>query len=424
MKNNLQTTKNKLTLIFSVIVFWLTFLFGSIFLWSKYINSYYENKNTFIENTQILWDTSISKNDIKNFTQQVDKNITEEDDEEERSDRSSREEHSEWNETSEIKNTSFINHIQFDANNKIVFSNIKDEIDSAIIYDVLDYHQNNIVLKKGNYFIKKYQTQTKWSFIVLYKLKYGFSQLVQDISIFLIFNLLFSALIYSIGNIFIKRVLQPVEENLKTMEDFVHHAGHELKSPLCLMDSNIQLMMGEKKYDKKMMWELKWEISKNIHLINALIELSDIGKFKKTQKVCLTQLLEQVTKDGTQKIDKKNITLNCTVPKSYYLQANIHYTSIFLSNIIGNAIKYNIDGWQIDIYLEDNTLTIRDNGIGIKQKELKKIWDRFYQVDRSRNSEWFGIGLALVKKIAGIYNWDITIQSTYRHGTSVKIKFR
>lgn len=65
---------------------------------------------------------------------------------------------------------------------------------------------------------------------------------------------------------------------------------------------------------------------------------------------------------------------------------------------------------------------ISDTGIGIKKEDLDKIFHRFYKADGSRNSEGFGIGLSLVQKIADIYHWKITVESTPSKGSSFIIK--
>jgi signal transduction histidine kinase len=96
---------------------------------------------------------------------------------------------------------------------------------------------------------------------------------------------------------------------------------------------------------------------------------------------------------------------------------------IFLSNLIWNAIKYNKQDWKIDIFYKSGELTIRDSWIWIEKSDLPKIFDRFFKWDKSRNTEWFGIGLSLVKKISDLYKWKIKFESEDWDGTKVKVKF-
>ena len=94
-----------------------------------------------------------------------------------------------------------------------------------------------------------------------------------------------------------------------------------------------------------------------------------------------------------------------------------------MSNIIKNAIKYNIQGGKVIISRSKNILTIADTGIGISREEQEKIFERFYQVKKIRSEEGFGIGLSLVKKIADANAWKISVQSERGKGTSFTIVF-
>jgi hypothetical protein len=71
-------------------------------------------------------------------------------------------------------------------------------------------------------------------------------------------------------------VFKPVEENISDMKNFIHNAGHELKTPISVIDSNIQLLLDMKTYDEEMILELKTEILKLNSLLQSLINLSDI----------------------------------------------------------------------------------------------------------------------------------------------------
>jgi len=94
-----------------------------------------------------------------------------------------------------------------------------------------------------------------------------------------------------------------------------------------------------------------------------------------------------------------------------------------LSNIVWNAIKYNKNNWKIDIKIDKTKLSIKDSWKWIPSSDLEKIFDRFYKVDRSRNSDGFGIWLSLVKKIADIYKWKIEVKSKKWEWTEFIIKF-
>jgi signal transduction histidine kinase len=91
--------------------------------------------------------------------------------------------------------------------------------------------------------------------------------------------------------------------------------------------------------------------------------------------------------------------------------------------LLYNAIKYNKKGGTIDVIYKEGKLEIKDTWIGIKSEDLSKIFDRFYKVDTSRNTEGFGIGLALVKQIANVYTWEIDVESVEWEGSNFRVRF-
>lgn len=95
------------------------------------------------------------------------------------------------------------------------------------------------------------------------------------------------------------------------------------------------------------------------------------------------------------------------------MMAHPQHLKILLSNLIGNAIKYNTENGKIYITLAQNSISIEDTGIGIPKKEQKKIWSRFYRVKEHRNlEEGFGLGLAMVQKVCEIYGYKYILEST------------
>jgi signal transduction histidine kinase len=118
------------------------------------------------------------------------------------------------------------------------------------------------------------------------------------------------------------------------MNDFIHNAGHELKTPLSVIDSNIQLIDDMKVYDKEMTKELKSEVIRLNSLIDSLVKLSDIDVFKKTDNVNLKNIIDEIINDFKFKISENNIEIKINVAKNITIKANKDYLYIFLSNII------------------------------------------------------------------------------------------
>ena len=95
-----------------------------------------------------------------------------------------------------------------------------------------------------------------------------------------------------------------------------------------------------------------------------------------------------------------------------------------ISNLLSNAIKYS-KSEIIDIVINKNSIEIKDYGIGIEQKHLNRIFERFYRIDKSRSRQkgGTGLGLSIVKNIVEFHNWKIEVQSEINKGTNFKISF-
>ena len=94
-------------------------------------------------------------------------------------------------------------------------------------------------------------------------------------------------------------------------------------------------------------------------------------------------------------------------------------------NLINNAIKYNNENGKIEVILDENKdyaiVEIKDNGIGIEKEKQERIFEKFYQVDKSHSTEGSGLGLAIVKEILDLHGAEIILDSEYGKGTSVKV---
>jgi signal transduction histidine kinase len=105
------------------------------------------------------------------------------------------------------------------------------------------------------------------------------------------------------------------------------------------------------------------------------------------------------------------------------LNLNRDHFWILFSNMLSNAIKYNIENWKIDIILDEKSLIIKDSWIWIENENFERIFEKFFREEFARNENGFGIWLSLVKKIISLYNWKIEVKSKKWEGTEFVIKF-
>lgn len=95
-------------------------------------------------------------------------------------------------------------------------------------------------------------------------------------------------------------------------------------------------------------------------------------------------------------------------------------------NLLTNAIKYNVEGGEIHIHLQQHApfveVLVQDSGIGMTKEQLEKVYDRFYRADESRTKQGTGLGLAIVKQIAELHGGEVQMESTLTSGTKVRIR--
>ncbi|MDD4151903.1 MAG: HAMP domain-containing sensor histidine kinase [Candidatus Gracilibacteria bacterium] len=289
---------------------------------------------------------------------------------------------------------------------KVLNNKNTDEIFEININDI-EYHVINKSLGNNK------------SVIIFFEERMSLDDVLRELIIYFIISALFSVLIYFLVYSFVNRILTPVEENMKDMENFIHNAGHELKTPISVVKSSLQLAKLKKSYEEEVDESIA-ELNKMDLLIDGLLELSTINKNSFDEIYKLEDIIEERLKLYENKINDKKINLNFIKNYSTELKINREYAKMFFSNLIANAIKYNKKGGNIEIILNKNNFIIKDTGIGIKKENLEKVWERFFQESESRGNG-FGIGLSLVKKIREIYKWKMKIESIESKGTTITV---
>lgn len=411
MNNNTKNTKKKLSIMFSIIVFVIILWLWVSFLTIKYLTQYNFEKNNFIRISESIKSWKTNLNDIEKLWSRMEINILKN--------------HRKF----KIKpiennlNIPFLNYIHLKDSKYLISSNIRDQIKSSLIEDIISSNKYLKIKYDDDFFIQKIELKNNESLIIFNKLHYTLTNYFKDIFLFLIISLLFSLLVYIIWRKFVDKTFIPVEKNMDDMRNFIQNAGHELKTPISVIDSNLQLLIDMKKFDSEMNNEMRAEVKKLNSLIDSLMNLSD-NQNKYISKNNLLEITKEIEKDFKKQIKNKKIDINIKIAKNITIEANKDYLYIMISNLVWNAIKYNINGWKIDIIYKNNELIIKDTGIWINKNDLQNIFDRFYKWDKSRNTEWFGIWLSLVKKIADIYNWKIKVNSTEWKWTEIHVQMK
>ena len=233
-------------------------------------------------------------------------------------------------------------------------------------------------------------------------------------------------------------VIQDITEHVKLdnmQKELVADVSHELKTPITsIMGYADTLLEGE--YDKetqgKFLNVIATEARRMAKLVTDLLTLSRYDSNKKKVQKELFDLGELVKKCQDKlaiEIKKKNHIVNCfvtaDVPPVYADKDDIERVVL---NILTNSIKYTKDGGEIKIYVgfvyNDAYIKVFDNGIGIPEEDLNRIFERFYRVDKARTREMggTGLGLSIAKEILDKNGGSIDIKSVVGQGTEVVIR--
>ena len=233
-------------------------------------------------------------------------------------------------------------------------------------------------------------------------------------------------------------VIQDITEHVKLdnmQKELVADVSHELKTPITsIMGYADTLLEGEydKETEKKFLNVIATEARRMARLVTDLLTLSRYDNNNQSvtkESFNLGDLVKKCQDKLGIEIKKKNHTVNCfvtaDVPPVY---ANKDDVERVVLNILSNSIKYTPDGGEIKIYVgfvyNDAYIKVFDNGIGIPEEDLGRIFERFYRVDKARTREMggTGLGLSIAKEILDKNGGSIDIKSVVGQGTEVVIR--
>lgn len=220
---------------------------------------------------------------------------------------------------------------------------------------------------------------------------------------------------------------------------FVADVSHELKTPITSIIGYSEILLDEERpAEIEMQTKFKKRILSEALRMNELVsDLLTLSKYdseklkKEKEEIDLVELVKDRVESMKPEAEEKNLDLTCTVTSEIpKMEADKLGIDRVITNIISNAIKYTEKG-NIKIFLgyAANNIYIKviDTGIGIDEKNIKRVFDRFYRVDdsrvRSNKKGGSGLGLSIVKKIVDQNNGIIEMKSKLGEGTEVVIRF-
>ena len=369
-----------------------------------------------------------------------------------------------------------IYYIKYNEQNEIIAGKFPKDFDIALAFSIEDINIYQVENKKFLYYDTRLQDEDDWIRGI-----YPLGKVQKEIETFwniaIALSVLFIIFVVIVGYRIIKNAFKPVKqisntaleikrskdfsnrieledsnddeihkmastfnEMLDTVEEvFIHEkqfssdVSHELRTPITviLAQSDYALQYSDTLEETKESLEVINRHAKRMtNLINQIMELSKLERQKEIEKekINLSNIVLQLLEDYKPLLESKNLNLIYNVEKDIRIQGNkIMLERVFL-NILMNAVKFTKTNIEVSLTREDKTavLKIRDNGIGISEENKKFIWERFFQVNDSRNKEenkGSGLGLSMVKKIVALHSATIDLESELEQGTCFTIKF-
>jgi two-component system heavy metal sensor histidine kinase CusS len=230
-------------------------------------------------------------------------------------------------------------------------------------------------------------------------------------------------------------MLDRVKNSFVQLSQFSSDIAHELRNPINNLKGLTEITLTRKKSPEEYVQVLE----KNMEEFNYLSKLIDnllfLARSENQELVVKKQTItghvevENLLEYFQSAAEEKNIILSSSGEANFFVEPILFKRVIY--NLVSNAIKHTPANGKIEIYLQSNsdstsTVIVKDSGLGIEEKHLSRIFDRFYKVDASRSSNMdgnCGLGLAIVKSIVELHQGEISIESKLQQGTTVHIHF-
>lgn len=225
-------------------------------------------------------------------------------------------------------------------------------------------------------------------------------------------------------------MLQRLNNAFLTQKQFSANAAHELRTPLAVIQTKLEVFEKNKKFNDTDYLEtiemIRIQTSRLSHVIDILLEMTELQSASKNDHISLAALTEEVICDLSDVADKKDISFT---QKSGDVQITGNDTLIYraIYNLLENAVKYNRPGGSVSVEINQNNefadIIVTDTGAGIDQNDWEQIFEPFFRVDKSRSRAMggAGLGLALVREIARQHGGDVCILQSSEQGTQIKL---
>jgi two-component system phosphate regulon sensor histidine kinase PhoR len=226
--------------------------------------------------------------------------------------------------------------------------------------------------------------------------------------------------------------IETLQKNAEFRREFIADISHELKTPIFAAQGFIHTLLDGAVDDEEVRYKFLKRAAKSLNSLDKLVQdlltlnqmESGVIKFH-FELFDLKDVLLEVIDELEHKAEKRDVLIRFYYDKekTFYTMADRDKIFRVCQNLISNAIKYNHDGGEVEVRLNSNKnqqiVDVKDNGKGIPPEDIKRIFERFYRVDKSRSREkgGTGLGLAIVKHILEAHKSKIAVSSTLGKGS-------
>ena len=233
----------------------------------------------------------------------------------------------------------------------------------------------------------------------------------------------------------INDLLNRIENAIDREKQFTSDASHELRTPLAVIKGTMEVLIrkprNQQEYEEKIQFCIS-EVDRLNHMVDQLLLLARFENQKqnvKQETIYLNALILDNLTRFSEKTENKKIKIVADFTEDFYVQSDNYLVSIIFSNLISNAIKYSNDNGKIELKLEktltDIIFTIADNGVGISEQDLNKIFNSFYRSDVTNHPDikGTGLGLSIVKRLCDLLKIKISVESKINEKTKFTLIF-
>ena len=227
------------------------------------------------------------------------------------------------------------------------------------------------------------------------------------------------------------QMLERFNDAFAAQRQFTGNAAHELRTPLALLQAQLELFSAEhpdmQPETAEFISLLREQTERLTRLTKTLLEMSNLRQVARNERIRLAPMIEEIFTDLAPLSDKCGVTLTAEGDGIMTGSDALIYRLIF--NLTENAVKYNRPGGSVRVSVaqEPEKLLIRvsDNGCGIPEEYQQSIFQPFFRVDKSRSREYggAGLGLSLVWEIADIHGGSVRVEESSKNGTVIAAEF-